>query len=122
QRSGLAGIAGGRHDLRDLLDAGDPAAGLALDIFIDSAAMAIASCATTLDRWPVLVFTGGVGEHAEPVQDRICARLLSLRAGAPKGEVAGSVQRLRATGLRVLVVPAEEEAVLDRLARQLLAH
>jgi acetate kinase len=120
QRSGLAGIAGGRHDLRDLLGADDPAAGLALDIFIDSAAMAIASCATTLDHWPVLVFTGGVGEHAEPVRERICARLLTLRGGDPNGELDGSVQRLQATGLRVLVVPADEEAVLDRLTRQLL--
>jgi acetate kinase len=122
QRSGLAGIAGGRHDLRDLLGAGDPAAELALDIFVNSAAMAIASCATTLDHWQALVFTGGVGEHAEPVRERICARLLAIRGTGPTADPDGSVERLRATGLRVLAVAADEEAVLDRLARQLLPH
>ncbi|HEX4726412.1 MAG TPA: hypothetical protein VH298_01355, partial [Jatrophihabitans sp.] len=121
QRSGLAGIAGGRHDLRDLLEADDPAAGLALDIFTDSAAMAVASCASTLENWQALVFTGGVGEHAQPVRERICSRLLAVRGTGPTAGTAGSVERLRATGLRVLVVPADEEAVLDRLARQLLA-
>ncbi|MBA3742558.1 hypothetical protein [Sporichthya sp.] len=32
------------------------------------------------------------------------------------------VRRLSTTGLRVLVVPADEEGVLDRAARQLLSR
>jgi acetate kinase len=104
RESGLAGIAGGRHDVRDLLSArtaGDAEAALALQIFIRSAAMAIASCATVLDRWSALVFTGGVGENAETIRAEICARL-------------------GLTGVEVLVVPADEESVLDRLARELV--
>jgi acetate kinase len=104
RESGLAGIAGGRHDVRDLLAAragGDAAATLALEIFVNSAAMAIASCSTVLDRWSALVFTGGVGEHAGEIRDEICARL-------------------RLTGVEVLTVPADEESVLDRLARELV--
>lgn len=119
-RSGLAGIAGGRHDVRDLLAATDPDAELALDIFTSSAAMAIASCASTLDSWQTLVFTGGVGEHAEPVRERICARLLSVR-GASAGP-GSAVRRLAATGLRIEVVAADEESELDRQARHLLAR
>ena len=121
--SGLAGIAEGRHDLRDLLAAEDPDAELALDIFTTSAAMAIACCATTLNDWQALVFTGGVGEHAAQIRDRICARLLALRgtAGSTDAVIDGGGQRLVATGLAVLVVPADEEAELDRLARQLTA-
>jgi acetate kinase len=128
--SGLAGIAGGRHDLRDLLAAQDPAARLALEIFTGSAAMAIASCATTLDAWQALVFTGGVGEHAEQLRDDICDRLLVLRgagsvddaAGPAAGPAGASTRALAATGLRILVVAADEEAELDRLARQLLTR
>jgi acetate kinase len=123
QHAGLAGIAGGRHDLRDLLAAGDRDARLALDIFTGSAAMAIASCATMLDNWQSLVFTGGVGEHAAEIRDRICARLLVLRGitGSTDAVLGGGVRQLVATGLAVLVVPADEEAELDRLARQLTA-
>lgn len=121
---GLAGIAGGRHDLRDLLAADDPAARLALDIFAGSAAMAIASCATTLDTWQALVFTGGAGEHSAQLRDRICDRLLALRGGdvgVTDVVRGGGVRRLVATGLAVLAVPADEEAELDRLALQVTA-
>jgi acetate kinase len=120
--SGLAGIAGGRHDVRDLLAARreqDPAAALALSIFTGSAAMAIASCATVLDRWDALVFTGGVGENSAEIRDDICARLLSLRSGDQTLGRSASDQ-LSDTGIRVLAVPADEESVLDRLARDLV--
>ena len=122
RHSGLAGIAGGRHDVRDLLAARreqDPAAVLALSIFTGSAAMAIASCATVLDRWDALVFTGGVGENSAEIRDDICARLLSLRSGDQTPGRSASEQ-LSDTGIRVLAVPADEESVLDRLARDLV--
>jgi acetate kinase len=99
--SGLAGVAGGRRDVRDLQSGDDDAAVLALDMFVQSAAMAIASCATTLDGWDTLVFTGGVGEHATSLRDRILARL-------------------RCEGVDVIVVAADEERVMDRIARALL--
>jgi acetate kinase len=102
RHSGLAGLAGGRHDVRDLIGAPDAAAILALEIFVHGAAAAIAACATALDSWESLVFTGGIGEHAGALRDAIRTRL------------PGS------TGLRVLVVPADEEGVLDRSARQLI--
>lgn len=121
--SGLAGIAGGRHDVRDLLAAEDSEARLALDIFVGNAAMAIAACASTLQDWQTLVFTGGVGEHAAQIRDDICARLLVLRGTTEATDAVpgGGVRRLVHTGLAVLVVPADEEAELDRLARQLTA-
>lgn len=101
RNSGLAGVASGRRDVRDLQSADDAAAVLALDMFVQSAAMAIASCATTLDGWDTLVFTGGVGEHATSLRDRIRARL-------------------RCEGVDVIVVAADEERVMDRIARALL--
>lgn len=103
RQSGLAGIADGPHDLRDLLASTDPRAALALEVFVHGAAAAIAGCASALDRWDSLVFTGGIGEHCQPVRDRVSRRVLALR-----------------DGLRVFVVPADEEGVLDRAARQLL--
>ncbi len=97
--SGLAGVAGGRHDLRDLLSAGDHDAELAVELFVRSAAMSIAACATTLDDWRTLVFTGGIGEHAEATRAAILARV------RPPGTV------------QVRVVPADEEGELDLIAR-----
>lgn len=121
QQSGLAGIAGGRHDVRDLLAAPDAAARQALETFAADTAMAIASCATNLDQWDSIVFTGGIGEHANSVRNRICARLLSLRAPGQASPSDDAAADLAATRLRVLVVPADEESVIDRLTRHLLA-
>ena len=124
QHSGLAGVADGRHDVRDLLaarQAGDAAATLALAIFANSAAMAIASCATVLDQWDALVFTGGVGENSAEIRDDICARLLALRASDVATGPSAS-ERLESTGVHVLAVPADEESVLDRLARGLITR
>jgi acetate kinase len=101
RQSGLVGISGGRRDMRDLLGADDHDAQLAVAMFASSAAMAIAACATTLDTWRSLVFTGGVGEHAETVRAQICARL-----------------RLAETD--VIVVPADEARVMDEMTRGLL--
>jgi acetate kinase len=101
-QSGLAGLAGGRHDVRDLIGATDDAAILALEVFVRATAAAIAGCATALDSWETLVFTGGIGEHAGVIRDAVLARLPG------------------AAGLRVLTVPADEEGVLDRAARRLI--
>jgi acetate kinase len=101
RQSGLVGVSGGRRDMRDLLAADDHEAGLALAMFVSSAAMAIASCATTLDQWRWLVFTGGVGEHAAGVRDLIC-------------------DRLRLAETEVVVVSADEERVMDEMTRSLL--
>jgi acetate kinase len=99
--SGLFGIADGRRDIRDLLAADDANAALAIDMFVYSAAMAIAACSVAVDRWDALVFTGGIGEHASAIRDRICGRL-------------------RLDNVEVLVVPADEERVMDVLARELI--
>jgi acetate kinase len=118
RRSGISGLSGGRTDVRELLAATDPAADLALRVFVRQVAMGIAAALTTLDRWDALVFTGGIGAHSEEIRERICARLLSLRPGASAATGLPS-ERLVATGVRVCAVPVDEEAVMDRLARAL---
>jgi acetate kinase len=79
-RSGLQGV-GGSADMRVLLersDAGDDAARLAIDMFVDRAAAAIAAGASRLSRLDAVVFTGGIGEHAGPVRAAIVRRLAVL--------------------------------------------
>jgi acetate kinase len=103
RRSGLAGIAGGRCDLRDLLaaEAEDDDARLAVELFVRSTATAVAACAVALDRFDTLVFTGGIGEHATSIRERVVDRLARLGAGS----------------VAVRVVPADEQVVIDDEAR-----
>ena len=116
RRSGICGLSGGRTDVRELVASDDPAADLALRVFVRQVAMAIAAAVTTLDHWDTLVFTGGIGAGSEEIRERICARLLSLRPGAREFGGPPS-ERLVATGVRVCALSVDEEAVMDRLAR-----
>ena len=109
--------------MRDLLSArADARTDLAIRAFTRSVAMAIATCATALDQWHALVFTGGIGEHSKEIREEICARLLSLSGAEAntRSPSASASDQLAARGIRVLTVSADEEAVMDRLTRQLL--
>jgi acetate kinase len=95
--SGLAGLSdGGSGDVRD-------ASALALDVFVHRVAGAVAAMATACGGIDVLAFTGGVGENAAAVRERI-------------------VERVRFLGdFDVDVVPAREELVIAAETRRLLA-
>ncbi len=93
--SGLAGLSGGSGDVRE-------ASPLALDVFVHRVAGAVAAMAAALGGIDALAFTGGIGEHAGAVRDRI-------------------VERVRFLGdFDVRVVPAREELVIARKVRHLL--
>ena len=94
--SGLAGLsAGGSGDVRE-------ASQLALDVFVHRVAAAVAAMAAACGGIDVLAFTGGIGEHADAVRERI-------------------VERVRFLGdFGVEVVPSREELVIAAETRRLL--
>jgi acetate kinase len=94
--SGLAGLSGGGSgDVRD-------ASPLALDVFVHRVAAAVAAMAAACGGLDALAFTGGIGEHATEVRERI-------------------VERVRFLGdFGVEVVPAREELVIAAETRRLL--
>lgn len=94
--SGLAGLsAGGSGDVRE-------ASPLALDVFVHRLAAAVAAMAAACGGIDVLAFTGGIGEHADYVRDRIVERVRFL------------------DNFRVEVVEAREELVIAAEVRRLL--
>ena len=92
--SGLLGLSGISHDMRDLLASDSEDAALAVDYFCAMTAQHVARMVTALGGIDALVFTGGIGEHAEPVRDQIVASLDFL---AP---------------FQTFVIPANEERVI----------
>jgi acetate kinase len=70
--SGLAGLSdGGSGDVRE-------ASPLALDVYVYRVAGAIAAMAAACGGVDALAFTGGIGEHAEEVRNRIVERVRFL--------------------------------------------
>ena len=94
--SGLAGLTGGGSgDVRD-------ASSLALDVFVHRVAAAVAAMAAACGGIDALAFTGGIGEHAGAIRERIVERVGFL------GD------------FRVEVVASREELVIAAETRRLL--
>ena len=77
RKSGLLGVSGLSSDARELLTAraSNRGADLALRMFALTAAQAIAAMGCVLGGVDLLVFTGGIGEHASDVRDAILHHL-----------------------------------------------
>ena len=120
---GLAGLAG-TGDMREILerrDAGDPAATLAFDVYVHRLRQSIAAMAASAGGLGLLVFTGGVGEHAAAVRAETAAGLAMLGIAidpAANDGVAGDVD-LTAAGCRVRTAVVESREDLE-IAREVL--
>ena len=82
ERSGLLGVSGVSSDMRALLASADPHAREAVDLFVYRIVREIGSMAAALGGVDALVFTGGIGEHAAAIRDRVCADTAWLRVPA----------------------------------------
>ena len=124
--SGLQGLAG-TTDMRDVLAAaaaGEPAAVLALDVYLHRLRAGIAAMAAALGDLDALVFTGRVGERAHEVRSRAAAGLGFLGVGlddAANAAAAGDAD-IGAPGARVraLVVESREDLEIARAVRAAL--
>ncbi len=77
KEAGLLGISGTSPDMKELLaqEATDPRAAAAVELFCYQAKKYLGALAAILDGLDTLVFTGGIGENAALVRERICAGL-----------------------------------------------
>ncbi|GMA94635.1 acetate kinase [Pseudolysinimonas kribbensis] len=121
RRSGLLGLAG-RADMRELVDAaesGDPAARLALDVYLHRIRHYIGAYAAEMGGLDAVVFTAGVGENSAVVRAGSVAGLefLGIRLDAAANQSPSRAPRsVAAAGSRVevLVVPTDEERQIAR--------
>jgi acetate kinase len=124
--SGLLGLAG-TADMRAVIAAAEreePAAVLALDVYVHRLRAGIAAMAAALDGLDALVFTGGVGEHASEVRARAAAGLgfLGVALDDAANDAAGADAEIGAPGapVRTLVVEAREDLEIARGVRSAL--
>jgi acetate kinase len=119
--AGLAGIAGGTGDVRDLSAAaarGDARARLALDVFVRSVRHYLGAFLVQLGGLDVLTFSGGIGENSADVRAAVCANLagFGIELDAARNEslrAEGRISREDAA-VAVLVLPADEETIVAR--------
>lgn len=126
RRSGLQGLAG-TPDMRELLrqaDDGDAAAEFALRVYRHRFTVLLGGCVAALGGLDVLVFTGGIGEHAAALRRMLCEPLGWLGVELDGGGAARPPDaRISTDGSRVgvYVIAAREELVMAEAAERLLA-
>jgi acetate kinase len=125
-RSGLLGLAG-TADMRAILAAeaaGDEAAILAIGVYLHRLRASIAAMVAALGGLDVLVFTGGVGERAPSIRERVAVDLAYLGVAvdptanaAAEADVDIGAPEAR---VRTLVVTAREDLEIAREVRATL--
>lgn len=99
--AGLKGVSGISDDMKELLHSKTPSAIEAIDLYCTLAAKQIAGLVPSIGGLDALVFTGGIGEHAAPIRDKITARLRWI------GDFP------------VYVIPTDEELVMAKACKKI---
>ena len=111
--AGLVGVSETTNDMRALLAARatDPRAALAVEMFCYHARKTIGALVAALGGLEMLVFTGGIGEHAAPIRAQICESLAHLGLIIDAERNAAHARSIASDGARcrALVVPTDEE-------------
>jgi len=121
-QSGLLGVSGISSDMRTLLMSAEPAAKLAVDLFVYRIRRELGSLAAALGGLDAIVFTGGIGENAPAIRSRVGRDAGWL--GVEIDEAANAPGRgcisTGASRIAVYVIPTNEELMIARHTRRLL--
>jgi acetate kinase len=120
KRSGLLGLSGVSNDMRDLeeaADRGNERAKLAIDVFCYRIKKYIGAYAAVLDTVDAVVFTGGIGENAVLMREKICDAVrqigLKLDPKANKTAVAKEAEiSTKDSEVKVFVIPTNEQVAI----------
>jgi acetate kinase len=122
--SGLLGVSETSSDVRDLLaqERHDMRAGEAVALFCYQAKKWIGSFAAALGGLDTLVFTGGIGENAALIRERICDELQFLGIELHEARNAGNAAVISTDSapVAVRVIRTDEESVIANLSIRVL--
>ncbi|MGB0128708.1 MAG: acetate/propionate family kinase [Rhodocyclaceae bacterium] len=122
KESGLQGVSGISSDMRTLLASEAAEAREALDLFCYRIARELGALAATLGGLDVLVFTGGIGEHAAEIRRRIChdAAWLGVRPDDEANARNATTISLPDSPVTVLTLPTNEEWMIAQHTADLI--
>jgi acetate kinase len=121
-QSGLLGISGLTHDMRELQakSKGDALrVRLAIDLFCYRARKYIGAYLASMGGADAVVFTGGIGENSPEIRARICAGMewAGLKLDASRNqETVGREEKISTQDSKLLayVIPTDEELLIAR--------
>src|SRR5439155_7587763 len=126
RHSGLLGVSGHSADMRDLLqrEATDQRCADAIALFCYQATKFIGAYTAALGGLDVLVFTGGIGEHAAIIRDRICAGLdcIGINLDRLANESHAPVISASTGAVLVRVMKTNEDLMIARHTKRVITN
>jgi len=121
-QSGLLGLSGLSSDMRTLLSSEEPGARLAIEVFLYRIRREMGSLVAALGGIDAIVFTGGIGENAAPIRERVCrdASWLGVEPDPAANARGGPCISAAGSRVKVWVVPTNEELMIARHTRRVL--
>jgi acetate kinase len=116
QQSGLLGVSGVSSDMRTLLESPEPRARFAVDLFTYRIERELGSLAAALGGLDALVFTGGIGEHAAVIRERVCrgASWLGVELDLTANNAGGPRISTESSPVSAWTIPTNEELMIAR--------
>ena len=116
RESGLKGLSGLSNDMRILLASNDLAAKRALDYFVIRIRREIGAMAAILGGLDAVVFTGGIGENAHQIRERVCDDMdwLGLELDEHRNRQNFEIISSDRSRVRLFVLPTNEELMIAR--------
>jgi acetate kinase len=116
KQSGLLGVSTSSGDMRALLEKAkqDPQAAEAVDLFCYRAKKYIGAYAAALAGLDAVVFTGGIGERAPAIREKICGGLefLGIQLDAAQNAANAPVISTPASRVNIRVIQTNEDLMI----------
>jgi acetate kinase len=114
KESGLKGLSGISHDMRDLEAADTKASHDAIAYFVARIQREIGGLATTIGGLDAIVFTGGIGENAWRIREAVLSDLgwLGVALDRTANRECRQVISTARSGVRVFVLKTDEERMI----------
>lgn len=123
KQGGLLGLSGGvsndARDLMDAMDAGNPRAKRAIDVYVYDIRRYLGADLVELGGADVIVFTGGIGENQWRIREMICRNLqaFGIVLDPQKNQACRAVEACISaenSKVKIYVIPTNEEIIVAR--------
>jgi acetate kinase len=116
RESGLKGLSGISHDMRELEASDRPEALQAIEYFVFRIRRELGGLAAVLKGLDAMVFCGGIGEHAWQVRERVLEGMewIGIELDRTANQANAQVISSERSRVRVFVIPTNEEAMIAR--------
>ncbi len=124
RKSGLLGVSGISSDMRTLLASDNEDAKLAVDLFVYKIGAWIGTLTAELQGLDAIVFTGGIGENAALVREKIVERALWLGAKIDKTKNQNAEHTISAADSKISlhIIATNEELTIANDVFQFLSE